>query len=173
MIYLIPLYMGIMSRLSGNGFGSKWVVPWLPELLFCLPIALAPALIFHPLLFIPALAISYAGMQSGTWTFLRWESHDDPNKTRKATLKPVYDFVAGLFGWKLGDEGYAWIAAGTKGFVISLPLGGILGALLWPLGYEIGSHADKLKIKDPHAVSEFMAGFLMGFAVLVFIRVTA
>lgn len=172
--------MGIMSRLAGDGFGSKWGVPWLPEALFCLPIALAPAyavyshygLLEAVIPFLLSWVISYAGMQSGTWMFLRWESHDDPNTERGSTLKPIMDWIARKLGYKLGQEGFAWIAAAVKGFIIFLPVGGFIGAVMWPLGYELGSHAKGRVEKyglDPHMFSEFFAGFLGSVVVLLFL----
>lgn len=181
MSMLFILYMAIMSRLAGNGFGRKWGVSWLPEALFCLPFGFAFGWALWP--FIGNWAVlagffgsvwSYGFMQSGTWMFLRWESHDDPNMERGATLKPMTDWIAGRFGWKLGDEGYSWVAAGVKGFLIGLPVGGLPLAVLWPLGYEIGSHAkgrvEKYGI-DPHGVSEFISGAGAGLSILLFFTV--
>lgn len=182
MIWLLfILTMGVLSRLSGNGFGAKWGVSWLPELVFSLPfgIALGWSLStiggdFLASLILTSLgtAIAYGGMQAATWTFLRWESHDDPTLDRSSTLKPIVDWLAGLRGFKLGDEGYAWVAAAVKGFIIGLPVGAIPLMILWPLGYEIGSHA-KGRVErfglDPHAVSEFMAGIGAGVAITIFV----
>ena len=182
LLILLPLYMGFMSRLAGNGWGSSFGFSTLPEILFTLPTALAPTYVAYQFIewwsvavFLVAGVISFVGMQAGTWMFLRWEAHDDPNTERSSTLKPIMDWIADKFGYKIGDEGYAWIAAGVKGFIISLPVGGVLGAILWPLGYEIGSHAHgrshKIGIDDPHVIAEFMAGFLMAFAVLSFLGI--
>ena len=96
--------------------------------------------------------------------FLRWTSHDDPNTERDSTLKPVIDWVAARFGYKLGDEGYAWVAAGIKGLLITLPVGG-MGVVLWPLAYELGSHFD-------HWVSELTSGFGAGLNAYLFWMLT-
>jgi hypothetical protein len=182
--FLFIIWQGVLGRLSGNGFGSKWGVSWLPELLHSLPYGIAAGWAIAELggVFIPALfatsfgtAISYAGMQAATWMFLRWKSHKDPNTERKSTLKPIIDWIAGKFGYQLGDEGYAWVAAGVKGFIIGLPVGGFLTAAGWMIGYEIGSHAkgrvEKLGIKDHHAVSEFMASALGGLSIVIFVKI--
>lgn len=171
---LIIAYMAFTHRLAGNGWGNKFGAPWLPEVLFVMPIAAMSfrvALDFLPLIpaliwYIAAGAISYAALQSGTWTFLRWESHDNPNTERGGTLKGLYDTVAGWFGFKLGDEGYAWIVAAIKGFLITLPIGGV-GALAYPLGHEIGTHF-KGHIKDEHMARELISGALMGLTVCIF-----
>lgn len=184
MLYLLlVVYQGIMSRLSGSGFGQKWNVSWLPEALFSIPFGLAHAYgwyVFNAewitigIAAVLASVFSFAFMQSGTWMFLRWEKHDDPNTTRGGTLKPIIDFIAGRFGYKIGDEGYSWIAAGVKGFFIGLPVGGIMLAILWPLGYEIGSHAKGRTEKygiDPHTVAEIAAGVGAGIAIVSFLLI--
>lgn len=177
--FFIIVYQAVMSRLSGNGFGAKWNVSWLPEFLFAIPFGLANAWAVDKFfgfgwaiaaLFI-ATAISYAGMQAGTWPMLRWVSHDDPNKDRSATIKPVADWIAARFGWALGDEGYSWVYAAVKGFLIGLPIGGIPLMILWPLGYEIGSHARGRVSFDPHAVSEASAGAGAGLSIVLFLLI--
>lgn len=172
------ILMGILGRMSGNGFGQKWGASWLPEAIMCIPYGAALGYVLwsvNPIVAVIAgvigYAISYAGMQSATWYFLRWESHET-DTTRNGTLKPVVDFIADRFGFKLGDEGYAWIGAAVKGFIIGLPVGGVLTALLWPLGYEIGSHAKgrvERFIPDSHAVSEFMSAALGAVSIVAFL----
>jgi len=181
MYYLsILVYMGLMSRLSGSGFGSKWNVSFVPEILFALPFGLAAgyaaSLVFNfwavLVVFIGSWLWSYLFMQSATWMFLRWTEHSNPNRTRSSTLNPIINWIAARFGYKLGDEGYSWVAAGLKGFLIGLPVGGLPLAILWPLGYEIGSHArgrvEKLGI-DPHTVSEIAAGVGAGISIVLFL----
>lgn len=121
-------------------------------------------------------AISYAGIQSATWMFLRWESHDDPNTTRSSTTKPAVDWLAEkIGGWRIGDEGYAWVAATVKGTIICLPMGGpfaVIGGLLFALGYEIGSHAYGRTDKwfNPHIVSEGMSFVGLGVYAIGFVQ---
>ena len=180
---LFFVLMGVLGRLSGNGFGQRWGVSWMPELIHSLPYGLALGWAVHTLtgefwashgLTAVGTAISYAGMQSATWYFLKWVKDKTPNLERGGTMKPIIDFIAGRFDYKLGDEGYSWIAAGVKGFIIGLPVGGVLTALLWPLGYEIGSHArgrvERFGL-DPHAVSEFMSAALGGVSVFAFVQI--
>lgn len=173
--------MGILARLAGSGFGSKWGVSWAPEALFTLPfgVALGWALqalgLEYWICIISALLgwlVSYGGMQAATWSFLKWETADNRYPGRSFTLKPVVDFIAARFGFSLGNEGYSWIAAGLKGFIIGLPVGGIFTAILWPLGYELGSHAKGRVEKyglDPHIFSEFFSGALGGVSIFIFI----
>lgn len=107
------------------------------------------------LIFLAATAIMYAGVQSATWMFLQWEGHSDPDTDRDASTKPIVDKIAERFGWKLGDEGYSWVAATVKGGIMTLPMGG-LGGIFFALGYEIGSHAYGRVDKwiNPHIISE-------------------
>jgi len=174
--------MGILARLAGTGFGSKFGMSWLPELIFSIPFGVAAGTVANLLgcdltvsLFITAIsaAISYGGMQSATWMFLDWEGERAPNLNRKSTLKPIIDYIAKLMGYKLGDEGYAWVAAGVKGFIITLPVGGVIGTILWPLGYELGSHArgrvERFGL-DPHMFSEFFSGCLGGVSIVLFVN---
>lgn len=172
---LFVILMGTLGRMSGTGFGQKWGIAWLPEALFAIPFGVAFGwAVGNPFLSIPAAFVSYLGMQSATWYFLRWESHDDPNTKRGGTLKPIVDWLAARCGWKLGDEGYAWVGAAVKGFIIGLPVGGVLTAILWPLGYEIGSHmkghTERFGI-EPQAVSEFLSAAFSGVSILVFIEI--
>lgn len=168
--------MGLLARLAGSGFGKAWHLSNLPEVLYCVPYAFAFYIFFYntfsdvlPYLSLIAFFISYSGMQAATWMFLKWTKDENPNVNRTAKIKPACDWIAGLFGWKLGDEGYSWVAAGVKGFLIGLPVGGVLTAILWPLGYEIGSHfrgrVEKYGI-DPHMFSEFFSGALGSLSIL-------
>lgn len=177
------IFMGVLARLSGNGWGKQWNASWIPELVFTMPFGIAAghaahlfstSLPYSLAAFIIGWAVSYSGMQSATWYFLRWKTHIDPNTTRGGTLKPLIDWLAAKAGYKLGDEGYSWIAAAVKGFIIGLPVGGVLNAILFPLGYEIGSHA-KGRVErfgiDPHAVAEFMSGVGCGISIVIFLAV--
>ena len=81
------------------------------------------------------IAIAYAGIQSATWAYLTWTGHKNPDTDRKSTLKSFNDWIGKLFGYRLGDEGYSWIWAATKGFIMTIPIAG-LGLVLFPLGHE-------------------------------------
>lgn len=120
--------------------------------------------------YVLSAAIIYAGIQSATWMFLRWETHTDPNTNRSSTTKPVVDWLAEkIGGWKLGQEGYAWTAATLKGIIITLPMGG-LGGILFALGYEIGSHAEgRVKRFNPHIIAEGLSFVGLGIYALGFL----
>lgn len=116
--------------------------------------------------------ISYAGIQSATWLFLQWEGHNNPETERGGTTKPVVDRVASWLGWKLGDEGYSWVAATIKGTIITLPLGG-LGGIFFAFGYEIGSHAHGRTDKwvNPHIIAEGMSFVGVTLYAMAFVEV--
>lgn len=128
---------------------------------------------FHWEALIAALvfAVTYAGVQSATWLFLQWEGFDDPDTDRKSTTKPLVDRISDRFGWKLGDEGYSWVAATVKGTIITLPMGG-LGGILFAIGYEIGSHAKGRVDKwfNPHIIAEGMSFVGVAVYALIFIE---
>ena len=107
--------------------------------------------------FIISAAIAYAGKQSATWAYLTWTSHTPRSPNRQSTLRPFNDFIGKLFGYRLGDEGYSWIWAATKGFIMTLPLGGT-GLLFHPLGHEAGSHAEDRLPGDPNMWKELAGG---------------
>lgn len=171
-------YQGTLSRLSGNGFGKQWNISWLPEVLFALPFGLAFAYSISLVAgfgwtiisFLAAWAWSYGWMQSGTWPILPWDKEGVRDPERSGTLRPVADWIAEKLNVPFDSESYAWIYAALKGFLIGLPVGGIPLAILWPVGYEIGSHADKLPFKiDETAVAEVAAGVGAGLSIALFL----
>lgn len=170
--------MGGIARLAGMGWGKK-APEWLHSAAYGGALGCALYFLGFATWLCGATAaigtlVSYAGMQSATWMFLRWETHADPNTGRTSTLKGIIDKIAALFGYSLGQEGYAWVAAMVKGFIIGLPVGGFLTAIAWACGYEAGSHAkgrvEKYGI-DPHGVSEFLSGAFGAASIVVFLNV--
>lgn len=121
-------------------------------------------------IFVLVTAIVYAGIQSANWMFLKWTKDAAPNTERDSDFKPIIDWLAEKFGWKLGDEGYSWIAATFKGTIITLPLGG-LGGILFALGYEIGSHTRNRRMQawfgDTHFIAEGLSFVGIGVYALI------
>lgn len=115
------------------------------------------------------ILIAYAGVQSATWAYLTWTSHTPRNPDRGATLRPLNDFIASLFGWRLGNEGYSWVWAATKGFITTIPVGGVTGMVFFPLGHEVGSHAKGRLPGDPNMWKELTSGAGLGVACVVFL----
>ena len=183
----ITLWLGFWSSESGASFpwSSKWqdIKDWfseIPEAIVGLTIGLVATYGYCLLLGINPLwsilmcplpsVIVYAGQQSATWAYLRWTGHANPDTARTSTLKPMNDFIAGLIGYKLGDEGYSWVWAATKGFIITLPIGGI-GAVTFPLGHELGTHAQGRLPGDPNMWKEFASGLGLGLACVIFLTI--
>ncbi len=135
---------------------------------YCILAGMSPwwTLLMFPL---PSL-ITYAGQQSATWAYLTWEGHKNPNTDRDSTLKEINDVFAGLLGFKLGDEGYSWVWAATKGFIITLPIGGT-GIITFPLGHELGSHAKGRLPGDPNMWKELVSRLGLGLSCILWILI--
>ena len=118
--------------------------------------------------------ISFGGVESATWAYLQWTSKDWPDKGRKSTLKPFNDWLAGLFGYKLYDEGYSWIWAFTKGFITTIPLFGI-GGITLPLCRELASHAKSVGLPwEKNFWMEFLGdGLAYTLASIIFVLIVA
>lgn len=113
--------------------------------------------------------ISYAGKQSATWVYLNWEGHKNPNTERRSTLFKLNNYIGAKMGYKLGDEGFSWVWAFTKGFITSLPVC-CLAAIFQPLCREVASHAKGRLPGDPNTYMEFVGdGFAYAFACFSFL----
>ncbi len=183
-IFLI-IWLGYLSAEAGASL--PWSKTWqdlkswgseVPEVLIGLTIGLVATFGYCTLLGINPLwallmfplpsIVTYIGQQSGTWAYLNWTGGPDRDKDRKSMLRPTNDFLAGLLGFKYGDEGYSWVWAATKGFIITLPIGGI-GAILFPLGHELGSHAKGRLPGDPNMWKELTSGWGLGLACVIYL----
>lgn len=193
-IFLV-LWLAYWSAESGASlpWSSKWQdkVSWyseIPEALTALTIAAAGIYGWHGIFGFNALwvivgwivfiVVAYAGKQSATWAYLNWTGHTkdknndgviDDRDGRDSTLRDWNSWVASLFGWKLGDEGYSWVWAATKGFITTIPVGGVTGLIFFPLGHELGSHAKGRLPGDPNMWKELTSGAGLGVAVVVFL----
>ena len=179
---LFIVLMGWLHRQTGNNFGTKSGLTWVPEPLFALPfgIALGYSNLDHGLVCaitsgLAGFGVSWAGVQSGTWPTLPWDMRGVVNKLRKATLRPIADFIANRFDIEFDSEAYAWLYTAMRGFIIGLPVGALPMAILYTLANELGSHAvgrtEKYGI-DPHAVREFLGGCAGAVAILIYLAVT-
>ena len=128
--------------------------------------------------FIVSAVVAYAGKQSATWAYLNWEGHTKDNNGdgvinekdgRDSTMRGVNDWLAARLGYRLGDEGYSWVWAFTKGLITTLPLGGT-GAIFQPLWREVASHAKGRLPFEHNFWMEFVGdGFAYASAAGVFI----
>lgn len=183
MNYIFILLKGIFARQSGGGLGGQYLpkyLTWLPEVLFAAGFSGAGYLYGGIIGAVLVTAFSYVMMQSGHGVALPWGRPipDGPFKDemlagRVQKLTPVVDFLAkrlGISTARSPEDGsyginYCRLFMAVKGFLIGLPVGGIVLAVLWPLAYEIG-----VRVKR-HEVSEFLSGVFAGLAVVLFMSV--
>ena len=161
MFYFLIAYMSITSRMSGGGLGAKYLWKCLPEILFAIPFV---CFIYNTtgslLLSVLAGLWSFFWMETGHGTVLQWgDNPRDAQGERKQFLTPFVNYLSKKIGLEIGGRGYCRLFMAVKGFLIGLPVGGLLLAILWPLAYEIGH---KLKL---HYLSELLAGAGAGMAI--------
>ncbi len=158
----IIIYMAIMSAWAG---GSLWPsqhfgrLRFMPEVLFSLPFAV----VLYPFIgwwCVIAWVWSYIWMQTGHANALPW-GRGNHNPDRVNTLSPVIKWLSDKLGIEYYSTNYARLFMAVKGFLITLPVGG-LGIILWPLGYEIGNRLDK------HVISELASGAGAGLNIYLF-----
>jgi len=124
--------------------------------------------------------ISFGGKESATWGYLNWEGHTKDKDGdgvitdadgRDSTMFGFNNMIAKLFNFKLGDEGYSWVWAFTKGLITTLPVMSF-GAIFQPLGREMASHAKGRLPGDSNFYMEFFGdGFGYAAACTLFILV--
>lgn len=142
---------------------------WIPEAIHSILIGIVAAQIaahfeYHLLIclavFLVSGGISYAGKQSATRPALGWgRPHNGTHVKRKLT--PVVNFIAcRLLGFEIGDINYCRTWMAVKGFIITLPVGG-LGFITWPSGYELGHRIGDLNYR------EFFASGITGIYVMI------
>lgn len=199
LFFILFLWFGFWSAQAGRSMRSlsekleSWQdkKPWfseVPEAIIAITIGTIAVWGWDKLLQMPALwvlalwpvfcIISYAGKQSATWAYLNWTGHTkdkngdgviDKQDGRDSTTFGVNNWIAAKLGYKLGDEGYSWVWAFTKGFITTLPLAA-LGAIYQPLGREMASHAKGRLPFDSNFWMEFVGdGFGYAAACFTFI----
>lgn len=168
---MIIIYMALMSRMSGMRWPllDRFKITWLPELFFAAGFGWAAyqygGWIAAPL----AVAWSYIWMQTGHRAILHWGMEPIRDPDRKQFLTPFVDWLAKRLGIVKNSTPYCRLFMAVKGFLIGLPVGGVVLAVLWPLAYEIGARL-RGKVKfDPHIVAEVLAGAGAGLAIAFFV----
>lgn len=123
------------------------------------------------------IGISYAGKQSGTWAYLNHEGYEkddngdgvvDELDGRQSTLREMNDAIAAMFSYKLGDEGYSWIWAASKGFITTVPIFGF-GVVFQPIWREIMSHAEGRLSGDSNMYMEIGDGLAYACSAIMYI----
>jgi len=167
-LLIIP-YMAVMAAWSGGSLWPSQYLPkritWLPEAFFALGVVYALWPILGPWSLL-AGAWSYAWQQSATGPALQWGRDPVHAMARPRRLSPVINFISDRLGFERGDVNYCRTWMAVKGFLITLPVGGIVGAVLWPLGYEVGHRVGR------HVVSELLSGAGAGVAIVLFMILT-
>lgn len=152
--------MAVTARQSGGGLGAQYLprwLTWLPEVFFAAGFGYAAYQYGGLVAAVIATAWSYIWMQTGHGTVLHWgKNPEHATGERTQTLTPVVNWLAKRLGLTIGEVGYCRLFMAVKGFLIGLPVGGILLAVLWPLAYEIG-----VRVKR-HEVSELLSGAFSG-----------
>ena len=158
----IIIYMAICSGWAGGtlwGFNIFGKLKFMPEVLFTLPFAyvLYPLVGWWSLIALPWV---YMWKQTGHANALPW-GDGGHNVNRTNTLSPLVKWICRKLGIEYYSRGFAWVFMGVKGFLISLPVGG-LGILGYPLGYELGKRTGK------HLYSELLSGAFIGVNIVLF-----
>jgi len=135
----------------------------LPEILFALPFAYAlyPLIGNYALIAIPW---AYIWMQTGHANALPW-GDGGHNPDRENTLSPAVKWICDKLGIEYYTIKFCWVFMMLKGFLISLPVGGI-GFFGWALGYDLGHRLGK------HVWCEALSGLFMGASIVLFMVVT-
>lgn len=157
MAYLI-IYMGIMAGWSGGslkGHSMFGKLTFLPEVLLSLGfLALCQINLYYGLVSVPW---AYIFFQTGHANALPWgDGNHNPNRSN--TLSPVIKWLSDRLGIDYYSRNYARLFMAVKGFLITLPVGG-LGFFFFPLGYEIGHRTGR------HVVSEVLSGAGIGLSI--------
>ena len=177
---ILTLYMAITSRMAGGGFYANRLWKPLPELLFSIPFGWCGAEIARHftdsnpvqiVAYITAFVWSYLWMQTGHGTVLPWGGKlQESDRGRTQFLTPAVTRLAKLLRIEVFQDdnhsrtlNYCRLFMAVKGFLIALPVGGVVLAVLWPLAYEIGTRMRN------HALSELIAGAGAGVAISLFI----
>lgn len=190
---LLVIYMAVCSRAAGGGFGAHILnkrgavgddgrdlggrmpfnLTWLPEALFAMPFAYLWFTFswWGVLCFLIAGIWTYAFMQSATAPALHWGNDPYASVRRHSTLSPIVNMLARAFKISIGSTDYCRLYMAVKGFLIGLPAGGVVLAVLWPLGYEIGDRFDGFISFDPQAIKEGAAGAGAAIAIIIWISV--
>jgi len=153
-----------MSAWSGGSLWPSQYLPkrltWLPEALFALGFVYA----LWPFVGVYALSAglwSYGWMQAATANGLHW-GKGKYKPERDTSFSPIVNWISDRLKLDRSSVNYCRLYFSVKGFLICLPVGGLIGMVLWPLGYEIGNRIGK------HVYGELLSGAGAGVAIVLF-----
>lgn len=188
--FILSIPMMVLSAISGGSLpGShvfqkeimlfkKWKInfTWVPEAIFCMVIASAAEMAwgkylpeYSSVIALVSFVVSYLGMQTATGPALQWGDDPADGMGRPRTLSPVVNWISDRLGFERGDINYCRTWMAVKGFLIGLPLGGILLAILWPLAYEIGYRVKTYVTFDYNLIRELLSGLAAAIAITIII----
>lgn len=187
------LVMPILARMSGGGFGAKLlnkkgaknadgsdkggVMPvnlsMVPEILFGAMFGVAVTLAtpvwlswyWDVLIFLTVTGWSWGWMETGISPALQWGKRPEEATTVERDLTPVINFLAPRLGVRLGSRAWCWLWMAVKGFLIGMPVGGFLLAVLWPASYDL-----KVYTKS-HSLTEVVSGLGAGLSIITFLNI--
>lgn len=152
MIYLIPLYLCITSRLQGGG-----IINNIPRILRDFLYAIPYGLIFYPNYYhaIAAFILAYVGKNIGHENF--WYMAIQPTDIQRPASPIAYVILK--MGFKFDTITFCTLGMSTKGIIISAgttsPIIILSHAIIFPMSYYIS-----FKFFKTNVVAEYMTGFL-------------
>lgn len=171
---LLMMFMGAMMYLVGRGYGAKWHVSWLPQLLFAIPIGMSFAYTLSDHVVFYVLMLSLFGSIAWSFFWTRTGHADTLVLGEQLPDKPLFDntltkptmFISKRFKFGRDSLGFDLIFLTLKGFLVTLPVGGT-GLFLFPLVHYIGEHSPWKK----DIVRDVLAGVSAALSVILFLKV--
>lgn len=174
------IVFGILGALAGSEWtiarylqpkekGGKFPVSltWLPEFIMALIAGTLTCNLFgwndtfiHFIINLVMIGYYYAWIQTGRHDALDVGS-EVGRKVRDNTLTPVALWISNRFGWERDSLQYDLTFWGVMGFILTLPLGGLWGAVLMPLGCYLAVKTRGLEKSINRYSWHFTRAFLM------------
>jgi hypothetical protein len=164
------ILMSILGRMSGGGIVSlPRSLSRLPELLFAGGISVGVYALHASLpLALLALVWSFFWMETGHGTaYSMGRKPALALSLRKQFLSRIVDPICLRLRAPLGGSFYCWLFMGLKGFLIGLPAFpfGLLLAVAWPAGYELGWRLKGKTRLIPTEIGEYATAAAAGVVV--------
>jgi len=172
---LLSAFMAICSLLHGLDIVKDKGFKLPVRALYAIPFGLPYLLTGHYILGSIAVIISFFAIATGHGIALPWgnlgfstgypDQAQEIMNGRKQRIQPIVDWLAEKLGIErhgvdgLYSKNYCRLFMSVKGFLVGLPVGGIITAITWPLSYEIGH---RLKC---NYVSELLCGASAGIVI--------
>ena len=159
-----------LGRAAGSDFLNVKNV-W--GLLFAVPITLASTQLFDHTWWSLAIAfvIAWRGFEFGHGTFYSMTGYFDhnrdensPDEPRVQTLEKLVRPIYTRLGGNIYNPLYSWVCMGTKGLIMTLPLGfwALPAAILYPAAYWYG-----FRVEYNKSIAELISAMTIGFIVFL------